>query len=257
MKQLYLKLLLAAAVLLTDLQTAKAQKVVLHLAGNQTFECSLSLLDSITFKEGDIIIKEEHEWVDLDLPSGTLWATCNIGANSPEEYGDYFAWGETEPKLYYSLSTYKLCEGTFNTNTKYCTKEGNGIVDNKIELEPIDDAAIVNWGISWQVPSKEQFKELINANNCIINMTTQEGVEGWLITSKSNNNNIFLPATGYFEGSNLYHLNEYGCYWSRTLNTNSCDNAHNLLLHLNHQSSEIYSERYIGQPIRPIRVKTR
>ena len=265
MKRNSLTLLLAAGMLLAGVQTAKAQKqgstaegkvkVVLHMAGNQTFECSISQLDSITFVGDDLIIEEEHEWVDLGLPSGTLWATCNVGANSPEEYGDYFAWGETEPKAYYSLSTYKFCEGTYNTNTKYCTKEGNGIVDNKLELEPIDDVATNKWGSGWQVPSKEQFKELIKTDNCVVHMTTQAGVEGWLITSKSNNNSIFLPAIGYFEGSNLYYLNEYGCYWSRSLNTNSCDNAHNLLLHPSVQSSESYHERYLGQPVRPVRVQ--
>ena len=129
------RILIAALLLLVaGMQTAKAQKVVLHMAGNQTFECSISQLDSITFVGDDLIVEEEHEWVDLGLPSGTLWATCNVGANSPEEYGDYFAWGETEPKSYYSLSTYKLCDGTYNTNTKYCTKEGNGIVDKSQQL---------------------------------------------------------------------------------------------------------------------------
>lgn len=77
------------------------------MSGNQTFECSVSQLDSITFEEDDLIIEEEHEWVDLGLPSGTLWATCNVGASSPKEYGDYFAWGETKPKDEYSWSTYK------------------------------------------------------------------------------------------------------------------------------------------------------
>jgi len=76
----------------------QGQKVVLHMAGNKTFECTVSQLDSIIFEDDGFIIVDEHEWVDLGLPSGTLWATCNVGANSPEEYGDYFAWGETEPK---------------------------------------------------------------------------------------------------------------------------------------------------------------
>ena len=97
-----------------------------------------------------------HAYVDLGLPSGTLWATCNVGASSPEEYGDYFAWGETEPKNDYNWSTYKYCKGSSTTMTKYCTSSSYGTVDNKTELEPSDDAATVNWGSNWQMPSLEQ-----------------------------------------------------------------------------------------------------
>ena len=135
--------------LLVGVQTTKAQKIVLHMAGNQTFECSISQLDSITFAEDDLIIIEEHEWVDLGLPSGTLWATCNVGASKPEEYGDYFAWGETEPKDEYCWSTYLHCKGDYNSLTKYCHQYDygyNGFTDNLTELEPADDAATANWG---------------------------------------------------------------------------------------------------------------
>ena len=86
-----------------------------------------------------------HEYVDLGLPSGTLWATCNVGANSPEEYGNHFAWGETTPKEFYSWGTYKWCNGTANSLTKYCYDSKWGTVDNNIELVHEDDAAHVNW----------------------------------------------------------------------------------------------------------------
>lgn len=102
----------------------------------------------------------DHEWVDLGLPSGTLWATCNIGASSPEESGDYFAWGETAPKETYNWETYKWCNDRDNTVTKYCTTDIYGTVDNKTELDLEDDAAYVNWGSSWRMPSMEQIKEL-------------------------------------------------------------------------------------------------
>ena len=95
--------------------------------------------------------QENHEFVDLGLPSGTLWATCNVGANAPEEYGDYFAWGETAPKETHSWNTYKWCNGSSTTMTKYCTNSSfgyNGFVDNKRVLDPEDDAAYVNWGPS-------------------------------------------------------------------------------------------------------------
>lgn len=93
----------------------------------------------------------EHEWVDLGLPSGTLWATCNVGADTPEGFGDYFAWGETAPKDDYSWETYRWCNGYFNTMTKYCTNGSYGTVDNRTELDPEDDAAYVNWGSSWRM----------------------------------------------------------------------------------------------------------
>ena len=102
---------------------------------------------------------ENHEYVDLGLPSGTLWATMNVGANSPEDYGDYFAWGETAPKSVYDWSTYKWCRGLVNTITKYCNSGGyNGFVDNKTELDPEDDAATANWGAEWRMPSFEQMR---------------------------------------------------------------------------------------------------
>ena len=90
---------------------------------------------------GSYEIPEEHEWVDLGLPSGTLWATCNVGANAPEEFGDYFAWGEIAPKDYYDWNTYKWCDNSGYSLTKYCTDSYYGTVDNKTELDPEDDAA--------------------------------------------------------------------------------------------------------------------
>ena len=87
-----------------------------------------------------------REYVDLGLPSGTMWATCNIGANYPEDYGDYYAWGETETKSNYDWSTYKWCKGSEDTLTKYCTDNDYGTVDNKTVLDPEDDAAHVKWG---------------------------------------------------------------------------------------------------------------
>ena len=158
----------------------------------------------------------DHEWVDLGLPSGTLWATCNVGADSPEEYGDYFAWGETEPKDYYDWSTYKWCNGNQNTLTKYCDNSAfgyNGFRDNKTELEPEDDAAYVNWGPSWRIPSLEQIKEL--SNNCTSVWTTQNGVNGQLVTGP-NGNTLFLPAAGDRWDGSLYYAGVEGTYWSRT-----------------------------------------
>ncbi len=160
------------------------------------------------------VVIEDHEWVDLGLPSGTLWATMNVGAKVPEEYGDYFAWGETAPKQVYSWSTYKWCNGSQNTITKYCTNSDYGMVDNKTQLVLGDDAAYVNWGALWRMPTKEQEKELID--KCTWTETTQNGVYGLLVTGP-NGNTIFLPATGGRFDDELNLTGSHGGYWSRTL----------------------------------------
>ena len=108
----------------------------------------------------EVNIIDGHEYVDLDLPSGTLWATCNVGAEKPEEYGDYFAWGETKTKENYDWSTYKWCNGSEYELTKYCVSGRYGTVDNKTELLPEDDAATANWGSNWCMPTVEQIEEL-------------------------------------------------------------------------------------------------
>ena len=237
--------------LFVGLQTTWAQKVVLHLTGNQAVEYDISQLDSISFIEGTT---EEHEWVDLGLPSGTLWATCNVGANSPEEYGDYFAWGETEPKNDYSWSTYKYCKGSKTTLTKYCKGSDYGTVDNKTELEPSDDAATVNWGSGWQMPSEEQLEELYNSSYTTTTWTTMNGKYGMKITSKSNSNSIFLPAAGSRYDTSLTYAGSSGNYWSRSLLTSDSYSAY----FLDFNSSYIYtslSSRYFGHSVRPVRVK--
>ena len=168
--------------------------------------------------------QDEHEWVDLGLPSGTLWATCNVGATTPEECGEYFAWGETEPKDNYDLSNYKWCNGSENTMTKYCTKSSygyNGFVDNKTELDPEDDAAYVNWGPSWRMPTSEQLQEMVD--NCTWTWTTQNGVDGQLVTGP-NGNTMFLPAAGSWYAS-LGLVGYWGFYWSLTLCSSSPEDA--------------------------------
>lgn len=164
------------------------------------------------------------EAVDLGLPSGTLWANMNVGATSPEDFGDYFAWGETKGfksgKSYFSWGTYKWCYGNYDVLTKYCGESDygyNGFSDNKSELEISDDAAYVNWGKKWRMPSIEQCVELINETNTTMEWTTMNGVLGKKITSKKNGKYIFLPAGGCRYESLSYDVGEKGRYWSRTL----------------------------------------
>ena len=202
---------------------------------------------------------DTKESVDLGLPSGTLWATCNIGANSPEEYGDYFAWGETDPKEDYSWSTYKYCNGSYGTMTRYCQESDygyNGFTDDLTELLAEDDAATVNWGSEWQMPSLDQIEELYNKEYTTQEWTTQNGVEGRKITGK-NGNSIFLPAAGYRNDKSFGHVGFGGHYWSHSL----CgvdlfgSNAYYLLFTQRAALEETYCDLCIGCSVRPVRVE--
>ena len=159
-----------------------------------------------------------HDYVDLGLPSGTLWATCNLGAEKPEDYGNYYAWGETQPKDYYYWSTYKYCGGEGRTTlTKYCCDSVygyNGYTDNLTVLLPEDDAAKVNWGNGWRMPTKEEWRELNNNTTSI--WTTQSGVDGRLFTA-SNGNSLFLPAAGRCWGNELDNAGCDGFFLSSSL----------------------------------------
>ena len=166
---------------------------------------------------------EGIEAVDLGLPSGLKWASMNVGATSPEGYGDYFAWGETEPKNDYSWATYKWCNGEYNKLTKYCTDsvygnywDGIGPMDNKTVLDPEDDAAHVNWGGSWRMPTSDEQKELFD--NCTWEWITQNGVNGRKVTGP-NGKSIFLPAAGVRNNTYLRHVGSLGNYWSSSLGT--------------------------------------
>lgn len=187
--------------------------------------CLIDYLLNGSWPDEPVTPPDDHEWVDLGLPSGTLWATCNVGASAPEEYGDYFAWGETAPKDYYYWNTYKWSNGDYTTLTKYCTDSSygnNGFVDNKTELDPEDDAAYVNWGSSWRMPTKEQQDEL--RERCTSEWTQVNGVNGRLFTGP-NGNTLFLPAAGYRWRESLYYAGSWGNYWSRTLYSSNLHNA--------------------------------
>ena len=189
-----------------------------------------------------------YAYVDLGL--SVKWATMNVGATSPEDYGDYFAWGETEPKEEYSWETYKWCDGDFNDLTKYCSRSDFGIVDNKTKLEPEDDAATVNWGDAWRMPTKAEFDELIE--NCTWTWTTQNGVDGYTVTSNTNGKSIFLPAAGYRYETFSDEVGTFGYYWSSLHdNANFQHISHNIYF----AESEVDKDsdsRYYGNSIRPV-----
>jgi hypothetical protein len=219
------------------------------------------------------------EAVDLGLPSGLKWATYNVGAYSPQEFGDYFAWGEVAPYYWeghaqdnpceywdradgYSWKSYKWCNGTSNTLTKYNTNSSFGAVDNIKELqrgeksgETVDDVARFLWKGNWRMPSWADFQELLD--NCDKQWTKLSGVDGWKFISKTNAAHwIFLPYAG-----KRYNLNWYGLmgYWSSTLNGNTGYPYTAYQLYFNSSESEassgIYlsvSERYWGLSVRPV-----
>lgn len=177
-----------------------------------------------------------HEYVDLGL--SVKWATTNVGAKSPEDYGDYFAWGETEPKETYNWSTYKWCNGSSKSLTKYINNSSYGTVDNKTTLELSDDAAYKNWGGSWRMPTIAELTEL--CEQCTWTWTTQNGVKGYKVTSNSNGNSIFLPRAGIS-----------GQYWSNSLETSGSLDA--LFVTFNSSYvSRAYGPRCFGKSVRPV-----
>lgn len=193
-----------------------------------------------------------HEYVDLGLPSGLLWATCNVGATNAEDCGDYFAWGETSQKSSYDLSNYKWCKGSDTTMTKYCTQSDfgyNGFVDNKTVLELEDDAARVNWGDNWRMPTETEMDEL--SKNCTWTWMTLNGKYGYLVTGK-NGNSIFLPAAGYREGTSLEHADSRGYYWTSSLTSRS-DGAFYLFIDSANVDPDSESMRNKGFSVRPVR----
>ena len=182
-----------------------------------------------------------HDWVDLGLPSGMRWATCNVGATTPEGYGDSFAWGETTTKETYSWDTYRYYDGS--NFTKYTTSS-----DNLTTLEASDDAATANWGSGWRMPTQTEMQELID--NCTVTWTTQNGVNGRLFTGP-NGNSIFLPAAGGRFDSSLYNGGSTGYYWSSSLDLDNPYKAWHLKFGSGNCDLEIYT-RYSGRSVRPV-----
>ena len=180
-----------------------------------------------------------HEYVDLGLPSGLKWATCNVGATTPEEYGDYFAWGEVKPKTTYNLDTYKYYDGS--NFTKYAGSD-------KTVLDPEDDAATANWGGAWRMPTKAEQDEL--RTKCKWDWTTQNGVNGYKVTGP-NGNSIFLPAAGYMYEGTLDYAGSLGDYWSSSLYTSDPYYAYGVYFDSDDVDRNV-SNRDFGLAVRPV-----
>lgn len=193
-----------------------------------------------TLKTGDAV----------DLCLSVKWASCNVGANNPEDYGSYFAWGEIESKDYYDWSNYSYVDGPYKNIIKYSNKSGFGIVDNKTTLELSDDAAYANWGSAWRMPTDAELTEL--RTNCTWTWTTQNGVNGYKVTSKSNGNFIFLPAAGYRYASSLNCVGSNGEYWSSSLITDQPYYAYCIFFL---SDGDVYwgrGARAVGKSVRPV-----
>ena len=208
--------------------------------------------------------QKKHKYVDLGLPSGTMWATCNLGANNPEDYGDYLAWGENTPKAKYNWSNYKFCKGSNKTLTRNCNnpKFGyNGFIDNYYGLNGGDDPACHNWGLGWHIPSIEHWEELYN--NTTSTWTCRNGVYGMLFTGR-NGKSIFLPAAGYRTDGELNLAGSNCVYWSDAIlswysrdkqDYGRFDNTPSRAMLVGFKSDRFYQgndERCYGLPVRPI-----
>ena len=185
----------------------------------------------------------------IDLGLSVKWASCNVGATQPWEYGGYYAWGETEEKSDYSWITYKYCNGTSSSMTKYCTDSSCGTVDYKTTLEPGDDVATVKWGGNWRMPTAAEIDEL--TDNCTWQWTTLNDVNGWRVTGP-NGNSIFLPAAGCRDGQEVYYQGSYGCYWSSSLFSSYSNYAYCLFFYYGYYDRYNSGRRCIGPTVRPV-----
>ncbi len=250
MKKILLALLCAATSV-----TAQAQTDVWYWKNNHAVK--IASVDSITFT-APLDMSNGYAYVDLGL--SVRWATANVGAEHPYDYGLYFAWGETtgftsdtSDGRSFRWSDYKWCNGSYNTLTKYNNDTSNGTVDNKTVLDPEDDAAAVNMGGAWRMPTKAELDELRTlctwawqeAGN-----TAYNGVAGYKVTG-SNGNSIFLPATGFRRGESFDYAGTRGYYWSASLIESSPGYAYSL-----HFGSDYaycsYFYRYDGYTVRAV-----
>ena len=188
-----------------------------------------------------------HYYVDLGL--SVKWATCNVGALNPEEYGGYYAWGEKEEKDNYDWTTYSLCNGDYMHLTKYCTDSNFGTVDEKVELEAEDDVARALWGEDWRMPTAEEFEALVYG--CDWTPETLNGVDGCRVTSRTNGNSIFLPTAGRYEKNEKKGAGSYGYYWTSTSYEDFSYNAFYIQFTSNSKKSN-YIRRDYGMAIRPV-----
>ena len=239
-------MILAAVLTVMGAATALAQGIVVNKTDGSKVYFKASEVVSVTtygYGEDGPHAPAGAEAVDLGLPSGTMWANMNVGAEKSEDYGDYFAWGETEPKEVYNWDTYQ-----YGSSENDVEDIGSDIAGTAY------DAATANWGTPWRMPSVDQIKELLE--NCSYEWTTLNGVKGGKFTSKKNGNSIFLPAAGYRWYGEFDYVGTYGYYWSSTLYESDPFDA----CYLYFDSGNAYWSNYgygvyrdSGRSVRPVR----
>jgi len=190
--------------------------------------------------------KVKHEYVDLGL--SVKWATCNVGANAPEEFGGYYAWAETEVKQEYTWRNYKYCNGSSSSLTKYCVGDSYGTSDNCVSLQSSDDVASVAWGGKWRIPTDAELTEL--HEKCTWTWTTLNGVNGYEVKGK-NGKTIFLPAAGSRQAEESMFVGAQGIYCSSTSCREYSFSAYNLTFD-NQSVSRVDISRRFGVSVRPV-----
>ena len=256
---------------LTTSETTYTLNFTVTRSGSTVYEGSLSnkTLQNNKYYAATVTLGVYREGVQL-WENGPYWATMNVGAESETDYGDFFAWGETEP--YYSSqnpltwksgktagydwASYTLCNGSNTTLTKYNNNSDYGNVDNKTTLEAADDAARANWGGTWRMPTINEFEDLLNNTNYSWEYNYNgSGVNGCLFTGKDSysDKSIFLPAAGYRESTSLDNQGSVANYWSSSLDTS--DPGSGGLLNFNLDEDDVFAEfyvRYLGRSVRPV-----
>ncbi len=230
----------------------------------------------------DTTPSSNHEYVDLGLPSGTLWATYNIGATKPEEYGDYFAWGETEPKEVYDWSTYKYAKVDKYSDLESLSRYNfgkyrkKGVIDSLSILIPEDDVTTVIWGNEWRMPTNEEQRELVEECYVVWTDSYNGSDVGGIIVYKAKNADdkgkfvgkqqtpltdytatdahIFLPAAGYLFASDTFYVGKSGFYWSATLYEASDAYSRHIRFY-EKEAYFYYHFRQTGFPVRAVRAK--
>ena len=229
-------------------ESKSANRILFKLIARDSKNANILLAETEWIPIASNLSADAPEFLDLGLPSGTLWATCNLGANQSADFGDYYAWGETTTKNSYSWKNYKYCKGANNTLTKYCTKANygnNNFTDGLTELQGSDDPISSKYGYYYCIPTKEDWEELMTycrwsrLNDCAY------------VRSKANGNVIFIPMAGYRSGMNLYEAESRGYYWTSTLDPNSPDDAWFIYIG-NGKATNYDYYRCQGRSIRPV-----
>lgn len=232
---------------------AKMDGGLLHITGKSLGDAVVTVTDKETLEKKEVavaVVEKKEDTIcpdgnhphltDLGLPSGTKWACCNVGASKPEEYGSYYAWGETSEKNAYDWTTYSHCDGSYST----CHDIGSNIAGTQYDVAHMDE----KWGGSWHMPTQAQIDELLK--NCTFEWTTLNGVNGALFTSLINGGTIFIPAAGIF-GATRYNTGALGYVWSSTLFTDNDYCAYGLSLR-NGKYGFDENSRSGGRNVRPV-----